>query len=78
MIVYYESDEQVDTISDSNKQVDPRNDPKAETHIVNRIRKLSVGIFDPAVIIVTGKDLIKNVLENLCLKISLNNFSLLT
>ena len=25
--VYYESDEQVDTISDSSKQIDPRNNP---------------------------------------------------
>ena len=35
--VYYESDEEVDTISDSNKQVDPRSDQKSETHIVDRI-----------------------------------------
>ena len=40
--VYYESDDQVDTISDSNKQVDPRSYPKAETHIIDRISKLSV------------------------------------
>ena len=37
--VYYELDEQVDTISDSNKQVDPSIDPKEETHIIDRIRK---------------------------------------
>ena len=50
--VYYESDEQVETISDYNKQVDPRRDPMTETHIVDRFRKLSVGvrIFEPAVI----------------------------
>ena len=38
--VYYESDEQVDMISDSNKQVDPRSDPMVETHIVDRVRKI--------------------------------------
>ena len=37
--VYYESEEQVDTIIDSNKQVDPNIDPKEETHIIDRIRK---------------------------------------
>ena len=50
--IYYKSDEQVDTISDSNKQVDPSSDPKEETHIIDRIRKLSVRpiLFEPAVI----------------------------
>ena len=50
--VYHESDEQIDTISDSKKQVDPRSDPMAETHIVDRVRELSVGVglFEPAVI----------------------------
>ena len=64
--VYYESDEQVDKISDSNKKVDPRSDPMAETHIVDRIRKLSVrvGLFEPSIIGVIGKDLVKNVQEN--------------
>ena len=38
--VYNESDEHVDTISDSNKQVDPRNDPIKETHIVDGVRTL--------------------------------------
>ena len=38
--VYYESDEHVDTIHDSNKQVDPRNNPIVETHIVNRVCSL--------------------------------------
>ena len=65
--VYYESDEQVDTISDSNKQVDPRRDPMAETHIVNRVLKLSVrvGLFE-SVVIRGGirNDLVTNVLEN--------------
>ena len=50
--VYYELDEQVDTISDSNKQVDTRSNPMEETHIVDRVRNLSVWVrlFDPAVI----------------------------
>ena len=63
--VYYESDEQIDTIRDSNKQVDPRSDPKEETHIIDRIRKLSVRqLFEPAVIGVIGQDLVTNVQEN--------------
>ena len=63
--VYYESDEQVDTMSDSSKQVDPISDPMAETHIVDRVRKVSVGVglFDPAVIGGgIGNDLVTNVL----------------
>ena len=50
--VYHKSDKQVYTISYSNKQVDPRSDPMAETHIVDRVHNLSVGvrIFNPAVI----------------------------
>ena len=48
--VYYESDEHVDTISDSSKQVDARNDPIKETHVVNRVCNLSVvvGSIEPA------------------------------
>ena len=51
-LVYYESDEHVDTISDSSKQVDASNKPIKETHIVNRINNLSIGVvsIDPAVI----------------------------
>ena len=75
--VYYESDEQVDTISDSHKQVDPRSDPKADTHIFDRIRKLSVGTFKPSVIGVIGQDLVTNVQENLRMDLSLNSLSLL-
>ena len=54
--IYYESDEHVDTISDSSKQVDPRNDSIKETHIVNEVHNLSFGvrIFNPAVIAVIG------------------------
>ena len=72
-------DEQVDTINYSNKQVDPRSNPMTETHIVDIVRKLSVGvgIFEPAVIGVIGNDLVKNVLENLRVEISLNRLSLL-
>ena len=45
-------DENVDTISDSRKQVDARNDPIKETHIVDRVCNLSVGFgsLEPAVI----------------------------
>ena len=50
--VYYESDEHADTISDSSKHVDASNKPITDTHIVNRVRNLSVGILsvDPAVV----------------------------
>ena len=69
---YYDSDEQVETISDYNKQVDPRSDPMEETHVVARIFKLSVGfrLFEPAVIGVIGKDLVTNVRENLRMELS--------
>ena len=62
--VYYELDEQIDTISDSKKQVDPRSEPIAETRIVDRFRNLSVGVglFDPAVVIgVIRQDLVTSV-----------------
>ena len=76
--VYYESNEQVDTISDYSKQVDPRSYPKAETHIVDIIRKLSVGVglFEPAVIgRGIGNYLVMNILENLRVELSLNSLS---
>ena len=41
-LVYYESDEHTDTISDSRKQVDASNKPIKDTHIVDRINNLSV------------------------------------
>ena len=52
--VYYELDEHVNTISDSSKQVHARNDPIKETHIVNRVHNLSVGVgsIELAVIII--------------------------
>ena len=51
-LVYYESDEHVDMISYSSKQVDSSNEPIKYTHIIDRIRNLSVGVVsvDPAVI----------------------------
>ena len=57
--VYYELDEHVDTISDSNKQVDARNEPIKETHIVDKVRNLSVGVVshEPAV---TGIGIIRH------------------
>ena len=76
--VYYESDEQVYTISDSNKQVDTRSNPMAETHIFDRVPKLSVGVglFEPAVIGGgIGNDLVANFLDNLHVKVSLNSLS---
>ena len=50
--LYYESDEHVDTISDSSKRVDVRIEPIKDTHIVDRINKLSVGFVsvEPVVI----------------------------
>ena len=67
----------MDTISYSNKQVDPRSYPKAETHIVDRICKLSVGVrlFEPAVIAFIRKDLVMNVQDNLRVELSLNSLS---
>ena len=42
--VYYESDEHVDMISGSSKQVDSSNNPIKDTHIVDRINNLSVRV----------------------------------
>ena len=76
--VYYKSDEQVDTIRDSKKQVDPSSDPKEETHIIDRIRKLSVRqLFKPAVIGVIVQDFITNFQESSRMELSLKSFSLL-
>ena len=51
-LVYHESDEHADTISDSSKQVDASNEPITDTHINDRVRNLSVGFVSvkPAVI----------------------------
>ena len=42
-LVYHESDEHVDAISDSSKQVDASYEPITDTHIVEGIHNLSVG-----------------------------------
>ena len=42
--IYNESDEHVDTISDSSKQVDASNEPIKDIHIVDGINNLSVGV----------------------------------
>ena len=42
--VYHESDEHADTISDSSKQVDVSNKKITDTHMVEGINNLSVGI----------------------------------
>ena len=68
-LVYNELDEHIDTISDSRKQVDDRNDPTKETHIVDGIITLLIGVgsLKPAVIgiIVWGSmDLVTHVLTN--------------
>ena len=51
-LVYYDSDEHADTIRYSSKPVDSINEPITDTHIVEEINNLSVGIvsFEPAVI----------------------------
>ena len=74
--IYYESDDQVDTIGDFNKQVDPSRNPKEKIHIIHRIRKLSVRqLFDPAVIGIIGQDLITDVQENSRVELSLKSLS---
>ena len=40
--LYYESDEHIDMISDSSKQVDANKNPIKEIHIVDKINNLSV------------------------------------
>ena len=57
---YYESDDQLDTISDSKEQVGPSSDPRVDNHITNRIKKLSIIpiTLKPVVI---GQDLVTSV-----------------
>ena len=66
-LVYYESDEHVDTISDSSKQVDASNKPIKDTHIVNGINNISVGVrsFEPAVIgvVIIGQGITQGVIN---------------
>ena len=49
---YYESDDQLDTISDSKEQVDPSSYPRVDTHITDGIPKLSIRLItlNPVVI----------------------------
>ena len=56
--IYNESDEHVDTISDSRKQVDTRKYPIKETHVVNGVLTLSieVGPLNPDVIGIIRQD----------------------
>ena len=67
---YYESDDQLDTISYCKEQVDPSSDPRIDTHITDRIQKLSIRpiTLEPVVI---GQDLVMSVQET-----SRNGFSL--
>ena len=62
---YNESNDQVDTISDSKKQVDPSSDPRIDTHITNGIQKLSIRAitFKPVLI---RQDLVMSVQETFC------------
>ena len=71
--VYNELDEHVDTISDSSKQVDPINDPTAETHIVDGVCTLSVivGLFELAVVVGGIIRPVMNKLENLSVELPL-------
>ena len=75
--VYYELDEHIDTISDSNKQVDPRKDPTAQTHIFDRVCNLSVRVrlFEPAVVIGGCIGPVKNILKNSRVELPLNSLS---
>ena len=65
--VYYESDEHADTISDSSKQVDANNKPITDTHIVDRVCNLSVGVVsvEPAVIgvVIIGQGITQGVIS---------------
>ena len=67
--VYNDSDEHVDTISDSIKQVDPRNDIIKETHTADGVCTLSIGVvpLDPnifGIIRQESTDLVTYVLTN--------------
>ena len=65
--VYYELDEHADTISDSIKQVDASNKPMKDTHIVDGINNLSVGVVsvEPAVIgvVIIGQGITQGVIN---------------
>ena len=55
---YNGSDEHVDTISDSSKHIDPRNNPIKDTHIVDGVHTLSIGVqpLEPAIIGIIRQD----------------------
>ena len=74
---YYESNEHVDTISDSRKQVYPINDPISETHIVDGVCTLSVRVrlLETAVVVGGSIGPITNVLENSRMELPLNSLS---
>ena len=73
--VYYDSDEHVDTISDSSKHVDPINDPILDTHIDDRFRTLSVRVrlFEPAVVVGGIIGPVTNILENSSVELPLGS-----
>ena len=78
--VYNESDEHVDTMIDSRKQVDPRNCPIKETHIADLVHTLSIGVgpLKPAVIGIIrndSTDLVTHVLTNSSEKLSMKSSS---
>ena len=78
--VYNDSDEHVDTISDSRKQVDARNDPIKETHIVYGVSTLSIGVgpLNPDVIGIIWQDstdLFTHVLINSSEQLSMKSLS---
>ena len=71
--IYYQLDEHVDTISDSNKQVDPRNNPISETRYNLSVR---FGLFKPSVVIGGSIGPVTNILENLRVDLPLESLSL--
>ena len=67
-------------ISDSRKQVDPRNDPIKETHIVDGVHNLSIGVgpLETSLIGIIGQkitDLVTHVLTNSSEQLSMESLS---
>ena len=77
--VYNEINEHIDTISDSIKQVDARNEPIKETHIFDGVFTLSIGVglLYPAFIGIIGQstDLVTHVLTNSSEQLSMKSLS---
>ena len=78
--VYNESDEHVDLMSESSKQVDPRNNRIKETHIVDRVRTLSIGVGHLMLSVIRiikqdSTDLVTNVLTNSSEQLSMKSSS---